>query len=151
MGFCRSSDFTDYRFQYYPHKAGPLKTVVGVSGTCIATMSQHPDEAWEVVKILHTREMHLNQIVTSGSLPGRTSVAQSEEFLNLSAPAPADMSIFLESLDYADTVPSPPNYNIVDPLLRRWYSQVWNRELGVEEALAGAHEELQAEMDLLKE
>lgn len=151
MGFCRNSDFTDYQFQYYPHKAGPLKTVIGVSGTCIATMSPHPDEAWEVVKILNTPEIHLNQIVTSGSLPGRTSVAQSEEFLNLAKPGTADMSIFFESLDYADTVPSPPNYNVVDPLLRRWYSQVWNGELGVEEALAGAHEELQAEMDQLKE
>ncbi|MBK8799772.1 MAG: hypothetical protein IPM07_27260 [Anaerolineales bacterium] len=60
------------------------------------------------------------------------------------------MSIFWESLDYAALVTSPINFNIVDPLMQRWYAKIWNGEMSVEEALAGADVELQAEMDKLK-
>ena len=81
----------------------------------------------------------------------RRSVVDREEFLNLALPSPADMTIFYDSLDYADFVPSPPNFNVIDPTLQRWYAQIWNGEIGVEEAVAGAHKDLQAEMDRLKE
>jgi maltose-binding protein MalE len=53
-------------------------------------------------------------------------------------------------LDYAKTVPSPANFNIVEPILDRAYQTIWNGEQTVEAALAAAHEELQAEMDKLK-
>ena len=46
---------------------------------------------------------------------------------------------------------SPPNFNLIEPILDRHYSTIWNGEKTVEEAVQLAHEELQAEMDKLKE
>ena len=63
---------------------------------------------------------------------------------------PPNTDIFYESLDYAKTVPSPPNFNIVEPILDRHFATIWNGEKSVEEAVQLAHEELQAEMDTLK-
>jgi hypothetical protein len=57
---------------------------------------------------------------------------------------------FYESLDFAKTVPSPTNFNIVEPILDRHYQTIWNGESTVEAALIAAHEELQAELDKLK-
>jgi hypothetical protein len=47
-------------------------------------------------------------------------------------------------------VPSPTNFNIVEPILDRHYETIWNGESTVEAALAAAHEELQAEMEKLR-
>ncbi len=148
---CNSNEFYDYKLQYYPHNQGPLRTVVGVGGDGMATMARHPDAAWEVLKIVNGKDYCIEYMKRNGSPQARRSVVETSEFQDRALPAPADMDIFYESLDYADYVPSPPNFNVIDPLLMRWYSQIWNGEISVEEAVQGAHEELQAEMDKLKE
>lgn len=147
---CNNNEFYDYKLQYYPHNAGPLKTVVGVGGDGIATMAKDADAAWEVLKLVNGPEFTMEYTKYNGSPMARRSVASSDTFMDRAKPSPADMSIFYESLDYASFVPSPPNFNVVDPLLSRWYSQIWNGEITVEAACKGAHEELQAEMDKLK-
>ncbi len=147
---CNNNKFYDYKLQYYPHKAGPLKTVVGVGGDGLATLCRDPDAAWEVLKIVNGPEFTLEYTKANGSPMARRSVASSAAFMDRAKPAPADMSIYYASLDYAAYVPSPPNFNVIDPLLQRWYSQIWNGEITVEAACAGAHKELQAEMDKLK-
>jgi multiple sugar transport system substrate-binding protein len=147
---CNENEFFDYKLQYYPNKTGPLKTVVGVGGDGLATMARHPDMAWEVLKIINSTEYQAEYIQFNASPMARRSVVETPVFTDRALPAPADMDIFYNSLDYADFVPSPPNFNVIDPLLMRWYSQIWNGEISVEEAVAGAHEELQAEMDELK-
>ena len=48
-------------------------------------------------------------------------------------------------------MPSPTNFNIVEPILNRNYATIWNGERTVEEALQAAHDELQPEMDKLKQ
>ena len=113
-------------------------------------MSAHPNAAWEVLKLLNGPEISMNMLILQGSPQSRRSVMESEEFLNHALPSPADMHIFWESFDYGKLLQAPVNYTIVDPLLVRWYSKIWNDELTVEEAVAGCHEELQAEMDALK-
>ena len=148
---CNENDFFDYKLQYYPHNAGPLKTVVGVGGDGIATMARHPNEAWEVLKLINSADYCLPYLLLNGSPQSRRSVVETADFMDRALPAPADMGIYYASLDYADFVPSPPNFNIIDPTLQRWYSQIWNGEIGVEEAVAGAHKDLQVEMDKLKE
>ncbi|NLE46161.1 MAG: extracellular solute-binding protein [Chloroflexi bacterium] len=147
---CNNNEFYDYKLQYYPHNAGPLKTVVGLGGDGIATMTQHPEAAWEVVKLINSPE-YLRAYGTHWQpLLARRSLVEGPEFLDLALPAPADLSLYYASLDYADFVPSPPNFNVIDPVLQRWYSQIWNGQISVEEAVVGAHAELQAEMDKLK-
>jgi multiple sugar transport system substrate-binding protein len=154
-GWCISAvndaEFYDYKLQYYPHNQGPLRTVVGVGGDGIATMARHPDACWEVLKLVNSTEYQLEYIVWNGSPMSRRSVVETPIFTDRALPSPADMGIYYDSLDYAKFVPSPPNFNVIDPLLQRWYSQIWNGELTVEEAVVGAHEELQAEMDRMKQ
>ena len=154
-GWCinsyREAEFYDYKLQYFPHNQGPLKTVVGVGGDGIATLARHPDLCWEVLKLVNSTEYQLEYIQFNTSPMSRRSVVETPFFTDRALPSPADMGIFYDSLDYADFVPSPPNFNLIDPLLRRWYSQIWNGDITVDEAVTGAHAELQAEMDKLKD
>lgn len=90
----------------------------------------------------------MDMVKLGGNIPTLRSVAESPEFREY---GPPNTAIFYESLDYADTVVSPPNFNIIEPLLNRHYAGIWNGEVTVEEAVQAAHEELQAEMDLLKQ
>ncbi len=153
-GWCIASGnnnkFYDYKLQYYPHKAGPLKTVVGVGGDGIATMARDPDASWEVLKLINGPEYMAAYALENGSPMARRSIETSAKEMDRAKPSPADLSIYYQSLDYADFVPSPPNFNVIDPLLQRWYSQIWTGKITVAEACAGAHKELQAEMDKLK-
>jgi len=144
----KNAGFTDYGLQLFPHNAGPLRTVVGMGGFGVTTLSENPTEAWDVVKLLVSYEQQLDR-AGGNEVPSRRSVAESSEFLD-SFPT-ADGRASYESPDYAACVPSPPNFNIVDPLLMRYYTKIWNGEMEVAEAVTACHEELQMEMDKLKD
>lgn len=144
----QTEEFTDYDLQYHPHKAGPLKTVAGTDGWGVAAASKVAPEAWEVVKFLSNKDAAVDMVKSGGNIPALRSVAEMPVFTEY---GPANTAIFYESLDVAATVPSPKNFNIVDPILNRHYQTIWNGEKTVEEALNAAHVELQAEMDKLKQ
>ncbi|HRJ45404.1 MAG TPA: sugar ABC transporter substrate-binding protein, partial [Caldilineaceae bacterium] len=141
------AEFDTYDLQYQPHNAGPLKTVAGTDGWGVATSSKNPNEAWEIVKLLSGPEASLDMVKLGGNIPALRSVAQLPEFSEF---GPANTAIFYESLDYAATVPSPTNFNLIEPILNRHYATIWNGEKSVEEALQAAHDELQPEMDKLQ-
>jgi multiple sugar transport system substrate-binding protein len=147
IGGSLSAGFETYDLQYQPHNAGPIKTVAGTDGWGIANVSQAPDEAWEVVKLLSGPEASLDMVKLGGNIPALRSVAEMPEFQEF---GPPNTAIFYESLEYAATVPSPPNFNIVEPIMDRHLATIWNGERTVEEALQDAHNEIQAEMDKLK-
>ena len=63
---------------------------------------------------------------------------------------PANTALFYKSLDYAKTVPSPTNFNIIEPVMNRHLETIWNGEKTVDEAVQAMHVELQAEMDKIK-
>jgi multiple sugar transport system substrate-binding protein len=144
----QNEDFTTYDLQYQPHKSGPLKTVAGTDGWGVATATKTPQEAWEVVKFLSNTDAAIDMVKSGGNIPALRSVAEMDVFTEF---GPPNTKLFYESLDVAATVPSPNNFNIVDPILNRHYQTIWNGEKTVEEALAAAHVELQAEMDKLKQ
>lgn len=148
IGGLQNADFTDYNLQYQPHKAGPLKTVAGTDGWGVASGSKNAPEAWEVVKFLSNTDAAVDMVKSGGNIPALRSVAEMPVFTEF---GPSNTAIFYESLDAAATVPSPPNFNVIDPILNRHYQTIWNGEKTVEEALAAAHVELQAEMDRLKQ
>lgn len=139
--------FETYDLQYQPHAAGPTKTVAGTDGWGISSSTQNTDLAWEVVKLLSGTEAAIDMVQTGGNIPALRPVAEMPVF---SEYGPSNTAIFYASLDYAKTVPSPANFNIVEPILDRAYQTIWNGEQTVEAALAAAHEELQAEMDKFK-
>lgn len=142
------ADFTTYDLQYQPHRAGSLKTVAGTDGWGVSSSSQNPQAAWDVVKLLSGPEASLDMVQLGGNIPALRSVAEKSEFAEY---GPANTKIFYESLDFAATVPSPTNFNIIEPILNRHYATIWNGEKSVEEALQAAHDELQPEMDKLQQ
>jgi len=152
MAHYRANEFTDFKFQYQPtNRGGPFKTVVGTAGEAITKLGQHKEEAWEVLKICNSPEVQMNFLQIQSGLQSRKSVVDSDEYRNLPGASPADMNMFYDSLDYAKRSVTPPNYNIVEPMLGRWWDQIWAGDIGVEEAVQGAHAELQIEMDKMKE
>lgn len=148
IGGSMNAGFTTYDLQYQPHKSGPLRTVAGTDGWGMTTSCKNPDEAWQMLTLLSGPEASMDMVKIGGNIPTLRSVANSPEFKQY---GPPNTAIFYESLDYADTVVSPPNFNLIEPLLNRHYQGIWNGEVTVEEAVRAAHEELQAEMDKLKE
>ena len=87
-------------------------------------------------------------VLLGGNIPALRSVAEMPVFAEY---GPPNTALFYESLDFAATVPSPTNFNIVEPILNRNYATIWNGDRSVEEALQAAHDELQPEMDKLKQ
>lgn len=149
LGATKTAGFEDYKFTYYPHKSGDLKTVIGAEGWGIATMTNNPEECWEAItKVLASFEMALSFTNVIGPVPARRSVSETADFL--AGPPGVDMRMFYASFDYGAVVPSPPNFNVVDPLLTRWYAQLWAGDINVDQLVKGAHEELQEAMDKLK-
>ena len=142
------AEFETYDLQYQPHHSGPLKTVAGTEGWGVSTSSENPEEAWEVVKHLSHSDTSIDLVKVGGSIPALRSVAAMPVFAEY---GPPNTALFYESLDFAATVPSPTNFNIVEPILNRNYATIWNGERTVEEALQAAHDELQPEMDKLKQ
>ncbi|MDE0141903.1 MAG: sugar ABC transporter substrate-binding protein [Caldilineaceae bacterium SB0670_bin_27] len=142
------AEFDTYDIQYQPHNAGPLKTVAGTEGWGVSTSSENPEEAWEVVKHLAHSDTSIDLVKVGGSIPALRSVSEMPVFAEY---GPANTALFYESLDVAATVPSPTNFNIVEPILNRNYATIWNGERSVEEAMQAAHAELQPEMDKLKQ
>ncbi len=144
----QNEEFTTYDLQYQPHKSGPLKTVAGTDGWGVSTSTKTAPEAWDVVKFLSNTDAAIDMVKGGGNIPALRSVAEMPVFTEY---GPANTKIFYESLDVANTVPSPNNFNVIDPILNRHYQTIWNGEKSVEEALAAADVELQAEMDKLKQ
>lgn len=147
IGGSLAENFTTYDLQYQPHQAGPLKTVAGTDGWGIANTAKDKDASWEVVKLLSGTEAALDMVRAGGNIPALRSVAETPDFREY---GPANTALFYASLDYAKTVPSPKNFNIVDPILNRHYATIWNGEKSVEEALNAAHTELEVEMEKLR-
>ena len=148
IGASFEAEFESYDIQYQPHQSGPFKTVAGTEGWGVATSSENPQEAWEVVKHLSHSDTSIDLVKVGGSIPALRSVAEMPVFAEY---GPPNTALFYESLDFAGTVPSPTNFNIVEPILNRHYATIWNGERTVEDALQSAHEELQPEMDKLKQ
>lgn len=141
------ANFETYDLQIQPHQAGPIKTVAGTDGWGIANVSDHPQEAWEVVKLLSDSEASLDMVKLGGNIPALRSVAEMPEFREF---GPPNTDLFYESLEFAKTVPSPTNFNVIEPILNRHYATIWNGEKSVEEAVQAAHDELVPEMEKLQ-
>jgi multiple sugar transport system substrate-binding protein len=147
IGGLLNQDFHSYDLQYQPHQAGPIRTVAGTDGWGISSSTKSSDAAWEIVKLLSGQDASMDMVKLGGNIPALRSVAEMPIFAEY---GPSNTAIFYGSLDAAKTVPSPTNFNIVEPILNRHYQTIWNGESSVAEAVGAAHDELQAEMDKLK-
>ena len=147
IGGSLAANFETYDLQYQPHKAGPIRTVAGTDGWGLSSSAKNDQEAWEVVKFLSNTDAAIDMVQVGGNIPALRSVAEMPVFAEF---GPPNTAVFYESLDYAKTVPSPTNFNIVEPIMDRHLQTIWNGEKSVEEAVEACHVELQAEMDKIK-
>ncbi len=144
IGGSLENDFTTYDLQYQPHRSGPIRTVAGTDGWGLSSSAEDDQAAWEVVKFLSNADAAVDMVQLGGNIPALKSVAEMPVFAEY---GPANTAIFYESLDAAKTVPSPTNFNVIEPVMNRHLETIWNGEKSVEEAVMAWHEELQGEMD----
>ena len=148
VAIARNYGLQTYEITYQPHRRGPYRASFGSAGFGVTTLCRYPQEAWQALKLVTDKEANLAMVSVAGSTPARRSAAESPQVLN-EGPS-KNLTIFYKVLDQANITPSPSNVNIIEPLLRRYYAQIWAGELTVGKALPQMHKELQAEMDKLK-
>jgi ABC-type glycerol-3-phosphate transport system substrate-binding protein len=73
---------------------------VSSSAYIVNQQSKVPDDAWELVKTLNSKESHTLLSQTGTLMLGRRSVASSDAFLK-AVPKPANMKAFIQITEYA--------------------------------------------------
>ena len=73
----------------------------GGVGWFITTGSKHPDESWELLKVVESFESDKLTALMGEAPPGRRSVARDPEFVNPKEPPGADMKVVVEALESA--------------------------------------------------
>jgi multiple sugar transport system substrate-binding protein len=139
MQFFMSNNFEDYDVLPWPQH-GAKATVFGADGYGIYPDSKNKELAWELIKELTSEETMMQTVTAGVAIPARRSVAEVKEFLAM----PAHASLFYQSLDYAQPVTAPANFNEMESSFMRHMDQVMSGELTAEEAMKAAHEELSA-------
>jgi multiple sugar transport system substrate-binding protein len=86
--------------QVVPSKNKARASMLSSSGHVIAQLSKSPDEAWDVVAELNSKEAMSALARTGGLMLGRKSVSNSDAFLQ-AVPKPANMKAFAQAMDYA--------------------------------------------------
>lgn len=140
-----ANNFRDFDVQYWPRKLAAT-TVYGVGGWGIGSSSQNKALAWELIKELSGKETSQAIADAGAAIPGLRSVAASESFLKF----PANSKIWYESLNDAKAVPSPANFNDVETIFMRHYSEIMSGSVTPEAGMQAAHEELSAAMATLQ-
>ncbi len=141
-----ANDFKDFDVQYWPrHTAGT--SVYGVGGWGISPASENKGLAWELIKELTSKETIQATAEAGVAIPARRSVAESPEFLEF----PENSKIYYESLDDSQPVASPANFNELETIVMRHYSEIVSDAVTPEEGMLAAHEELSTAMAKLQE
>lgn len=140
-----ASNFRDFDVQYWPRKTAAT-SVYGVGGWGIAAGSKNKALAWELIKELTSQQTSQAIADAGAAIPGRRSIAATESFLKF----PSNSKIFYESLNDAKAVPAPANFNDVESIFMRHFTEIMSGSVTPEDGLKAAHEELSAAMNKLK-
>lgn len=136
-----ANGFTDFDIVPWPRKE-TAATVFGCGGWGISPQSKNPELAFEAIKQLISLETVTALMEIGQQIPIYEEAAKTESFLS----APKSAPVFFEALTTAKPVASPAFFNTLDRILGRTFDQIITEEMTPEEALAAAHEELEAEI-----
>src|SRR5258708_6083895 len=134
-------NFSAFQIAPWPKNA-QSGTVFGTDGYGVTVKTQHPDEAWQLVKeLISTRVMSNLVGVTgaSGSIPARRSLALGKDIATL---PPTNFHLWYDSLAYAQKVSNPPNYPDLTRIYDRYVSLIMSNEMSVKEAVGDMQEEI---------
>jgi len=129
----------DWDIQLWPRKVQQT-TVIGIGGHGIASTSRYPQEAWEFIKFISTRDA-LMRFALSEGVPNRmyprTSVIMSDEFLSQ---LPEHGRLFFEAMNSVNVVPAPPEFPDLQRVMNETVPRcVMNAEISPLEAVKEAH------------
>jgi multiple sugar transport system substrate-binding protein len=108
----------------------------GGTGWAAAAATKHPDQAWQFVSYIASRQAELDEVAIGGTTPSRKSVVTSSAFLNTKLP-PASAKTFPDGQNYV--VRDPVNINwpqISQQILTQQMSRLWNGSASAKEVTA---------------
>jgi ABC-type glycerol-3-phosphate transport system substrate-binding protein len=120
------------------------KPQFGASGLAVTTLSPHPDEAFQWLKHMTSRETQGAFIAGGTHTASRRSVTNAPE--QNEGVAPSNWQAYYGMLDDNEAIPVPaPSQNRdFTNSLTKWFSLAGNGEATPQAALDGLHEELTA-------
>lgn len=127
-----------FRWDIRPFPQGPAGSIVDAdsSGWAIAKGTRHPEAAWRFIE--HLAGAEASQAFTSGGLiiPARPDIAHSADFLQPGKP-PAHARVFLDVLETARPLRTPPTWGELNGELEQNLGPVWQGRRSLDEGLAG--------------
>jgi multiple sugar transport system substrate-binding protein len=117
--------------------AGPAgrATSVNSAGFVIASASQHPDQAWELVKYALSSAGQSRLTELGFAIPVLQSIAESPVFLEQNT-APIRQQVFLDALAYAHSKPVFRGYDEWASAVGDGLLPVWTGEMSLDDAMA---------------
>ena len=134
-----------FRWDVVPFPVGPSgKSRVGIdaSGYAISAKSPHPQESFELIRFLLSRDA-LAKVTESGLIvPARPDVAESDLFLSPHQ-APEHGRAFLDVIPDGVSTRTPPRWNEISEELGLALEPVWDGKVKAAEASQAAQPKLQ--------
>lgn len=124
----------DFEWDFAPMPRGARRTnVVAAVAWAISSRTQHPDEAWELVRTLCSEESQAELSRLGLAIPPRRSVARSPAFVDPDLPPLRDRT-FLAEAERAEVMAFPPSPKFDSLMESRLNQAVLTGDLSVEEA-----------------
>lgn len=132
IGFMRTNIGDNFEWDVAPHPAGAAgkSTSGGGTGHTISANTEHPDEAWELLKWLISPSAVSPWTEVMGIVPPLASVAESDVFLTPGQP-PEHISVFTEGNAYLRPDPRHPKFVQARQIAQDTLSRLW---IGQEDA-----------------
>jgi multiple sugar transport system substrate-binding protein len=138
MGHWALPDYlgVDFKFDVVAFPTGPVSkaTSVNSAGYVISKNSEHPQEAWELVKYALGPEGQKRLTELGLAIPTIKSVAENPIFLSQQT-APINQQVFLDSLAFAHVKPAFKGYDEWASVVGDGLFPVWNGDADLNETL----------------
>ncbi len=131
----------DYNVVAWP-KGRDQVTEFGVGGFPILKSTKKQDGAFAWAKFLTSKEVFEYKTSLGDAIPARRSVAYDEKLM--AKLPPKNWKLYYDSIEApnAKPVPSPPEYNVVESIFRRYLGVVFANEQTPKAAMEAAHKEI---------
>jgi multiple sugar transport system substrate-binding protein len=127
----------NFHWDVAPMPSGPSgrATSVNSAGFVVASASQHPDQAWELVKYATGSSGQTRLAELGFAVPVLQSIANSPTFLEQKT-APINEQVFLDALEYAHVKPAFRGYDEWATAVGDGLLPVWTGEMSLDDAMA---------------
>jgi multiple sugar transport system substrate-binding protein len=125
-----------FKWDIRPFPKGPAGSIVDAdaSGWAISKSSKNPEAAWKLIEWLAGQDS--SKAFTAGGLiiPARKDVGQSETFLQ-TGQAPASAKVFLDALQTARPLRTPPTWGELSGEIDQALNPVWQGRASLDDGL----------------